>query len=108
VLGLLLAAATIRLAGLTSEPFWIDEILSIDLSSGQVPEILRANALDTHPPLYYLGLAGWRKLVGSSEGQIRGFSVAWSLVGLVATFLLGRALGGGGCGLAHWRLRSWR
>jgi 4-amino-4-deoxy-L-arabinose transferase-like glycosyltransferase len=93
VLAVLFVAGATRLVELTKEPFWIDEILSIDLSAGKPQQILRANAHDTHPPLYYLGLAGWRQLLGDGEATIRGFSVAWSMIALIATLLLGRALG---------------
>jgi mannosyltransferase len=91
---LVLAAAT-RLVGLTREPFWIDEILSTDLSSGPAQQILHANARDTHPPLYYLGLAWWRHVIGDGEAKIRGYSVLWSLIAVLAILLLGRELCGG-------------
>jgi uncharacterized membrane protein len=93
----ILLAALVRLTGLTKEPFWLDEVCSFDFSAGSADQILQVNARDVHPPLYYLGLGGWRRVAGSSEGVLRGYSVLWSLVGLVATLLLGRDLA-----------RSWR
>jgi uncharacterized membrane protein len=93
----ILLAAMVRLAGFTKEPFWLDEVCSLDFSAGDAGQIVQVNARDIHPPLYYLGLGAWRRFAGSSEGSLRGYSVLWSLVGLVAAFLLGRDLA-----------RSWR
>ena len=89
------AAAAMRLVGLTWEPFWVDEVCSYDFSAGDVRHIMEVNAQDIHPPGYYLGLAGWRGFVGSSNAALRGYSVVWSLAGVAAVFLLGRAIGGG-------------
>jgi len=100
ILAIASAAIVVRFVGLTKEPFWIDEVLSVRFSSGHTERILKLNAKDTHPPLYYLGLAAWRTSLGSSDWSVRAFSVLWSLVGLGALALLARDLTGGWHGAA--------
>ena len=95
LIGLLLLATGVRLAGIAKEPFWFDEVCSFDMSSGRLARLLEMSAGDSSPPLYMVGLAGWRCILGDSETALRGFSVAFSLAGLVGAFLLARDLGGG-------------
>ena len=100
ILAIATAAIVVRFVGLTKEPFWIDEVLSVRFSSGHTERILKLNAQDAHPPLYYLGLAAWRTSLGSSDWSVRAFSVLWSLVGLGALALLARDLTGSWHGAA--------
>ena len=47
------------------------------------PRVLRAVFLsDTSPPLYYLLLSFWTRVLGTSDAALRGFSVFWSLAAL--------------------------
>jgi hypothetical protein len=56
------------------------------------PEILRASALDSHPPLYYWTLKAWGELFGPSELALRSLSAVWGLAAVILTFLIGRRL----------------
>ena len=85
ILGL---AAVLRFWGIGREPLWWDEVNSVLLSSGGIHEIMRKNAQDVHPPLYYVGLAGWRNCWGQNESSLRSYSLVWSLTGIAALFLL--------------------
>jgi hypothetical protein len=49
---------------------------------------------DTSPPLYYVLLASWARLFGTSDRALRLFSVLASLLGLALLALLGRRAGG--------------
>ncbi len=84
----------VRLAGIGREPFWLDEIFTYQESAGPVRAVLAAVARDAHPPLYFLGVWAWRRLVGDGEAAIRAYGVLWSLVGLAAVAGLVRELGG--------------
>ena len=49
---------------------------------------------DTNPPLYYLLLNGWTRLLGTSDAALHLNSVFWALLALPLLVLLGRELGG--------------
>lgn len=98
LLGVLALGAALRFSGIGTEPFWLDEVLTVAYSQGTVGRIVLTNAHDIHPPGYYLGLSAWRSAVGDSEVAMRSYSTAWSLFGLVAIVLLGYELGGLGAG----------
>lgn len=58
--------------------------------------VIRAVLLsDTSPPLYYLLLNGWTRVLGASDAALRSFSIWWSLIALPFAWLIGRRLGGG-------------
>lgn len=76
-------ATVVRLAGITREPFWLDEIFSFDFTSGSVAQTLSAVARDVHPPAYFLGLQAWRSALGSTEAVLRGYSALWSIAGVL-------------------------
>lgn len=91
---ILTLAAGIRIAGLTTEPIWLDEAFTFYLSSGSIEEIVTANAKDTHPPLYSLEIAGIRRFLGDSKAIVRGFSTVMSLLGIALVMLMGKEMGG--------------
>lgn len=53
---------------------------------------------DTNPPLYYLLLNGWTRLLGTSDAALHFNSVFWALLALPLIALLGRELGGARAG----------
>ena len=56
--------------------------------------VLRAVLLsDTSPPLYYLLLNAWTRVLGTGDATLHGFSVLWSLATLPLVWLLGRRVG---------------
>ncbi len=62
--------------------------------------VVRAIALsDTSPPLYYLLLWGWTRLVGTGDAALRLLSAAASLVALVLVMEVARRAAGRGAGL---------
>jgi hypothetical protein len=57
--------------------------------------VVRAVLLsDTSPPLYYLTLNLWTRVVGTSDGALHGYSVLWALATLPLLWLLGLRVGG--------------
>ena len=74
--------------------FWIDEGLSVGISShplGDIPAVLRK---DGSPPLYYLILKLWMSVFGSGEADTHALSVAFAIFTVPAAWLGGRALFG--------------
>jgi mannosyltransferase len=75
---LLLAAAALRLRAL-SAPYWIDEGISVGISShplGAIPGLLRE---DGSPPLYYVVLHGWMAMFGTGPVATHALSAAVAL-----------------------------
>lgn len=83
-----LGALGIRFATLGSEPFWLDETCTAYFDAGSLGSVVTAYAKDIHPPLYGVLLHSWRTVVGGSEKALRGYSTAWSIVGLLVAALL--------------------
>jgi 4-amino-4-deoxy-L-arabinose transferase-like glycosyltransferase len=97
----LLLALALRLVGIGTESFWVDEAFSAAASEGSALEILEMNAKDTHPPAYYLGLSTWRQVFESGAADpsqqvvvLRGYSVAASLLGILLLMELAAAMAG--------------
>jgi mannosyltransferase len=78
VAALVVLAALLRLRAL-SAPYWIDEGISVGISShplGAIPGALRQ---DGSPPLYYLLLHVWMALFGSSPKATHALSAALAI-----------------------------
>jgi 4-amino-4-deoxy-L-arabinose transferase-like glycosyltransferase len=87
-------AAALRWFRIDAQSLWYDEGISAHQLTRSFPEILRAAALDTHPPLYYWTLKAWGDTLGASELGLRSLSAAWGVLALVLTWLIGRRLFG--------------
>ncbi|HEU5081611.1 MAG TPA: glycosyltransferase family 39 protein [Opitutaceae bacterium] len=58
---------------------------------------IRATYLsDTNPPLYYLLLSVWLRIVGTTDSDLRAFSVAWFLACIPLVLALARRVEGSG------------
>jgi uncharacterized membrane protein len=103
------AAAALRLPNVGSDPPSLDELWSLELSTGRgsiqldlpVNHVIPAPAMTeldgappwprvwtslgrvTHPPLYFLILRGWRALLGPHEAAARSLSIVASLAAIV-------------------------
>jgi 4-amino-4-deoxy-L-arabinose transferase-like glycosyltransferase len=94
LLGVAVLAAALRWFRIDAQSLWYDEGISAHQLTRTFPEILRAAALDTHPPLYYWSLKAWSEVFGSSELALRSLSAAWGVATVVLTFGIGRRLFG--------------
>lgn len=57
--------------------------------------VIRAVFLsDTSPPLYYLSLHGWTRILGTSDASLRSFSAAWALACFPVLWSLAGRVGG--------------
>ncbi len=89
----LLAVFLLVSSGLTRESLWYDEARSMWVvqPSGLFDALNRLDR-DVHPPLYFLALDVWAVLVGESAYAVRMLSMAFAVLGLVATYALGKRL----------------
>ncbi|MBV9892920.1 MAG: glycosyltransferase family 39 protein [Chloroflexi bacterium] len=94
LVGVAALAAALRWYRIDAQSLWYDEGISAHQLMRSFPEILRAAALDTHPPLYYWTLKVWGEAFGSSELALRSLSAVWGVAMVVLTFLIGRRLFG--------------
>lgn len=75
-------------------PLWLDEALSADIAALPVGDLLDALGRDGHPPLYYLVLHGWMRVVGTGDVAVRALSGLVSVAALPLVYLAGRRRGG--------------
>ncbi len=78
--------------------FWIDEGLSVGISSHHLTAIPGVLRQDGSPPLYYLILHVWTGAVGHSEAATHFLSVLIGLLTVPAALWAGRSLFGTRCG----------
>jgi mannosyltransferase len=92
LLAVLLLAFALRIAGLTAQSLWRDEVDALRFSQEPATTLVR-NFVSPgwNGPLYYVLLRFWVALVGHSEFALRYFSLCWGVLGVALTFRLGRA-----------------
>jgi mannosyltransferase len=99
-----LLALGLRLYAIGEQSLWYDEGLTVALIGRAPADIVRAAAVDVHPPLYYLLLKGWAALFGTSEAAVRSLSAVCGALAALFTAMLGQrwfgARAGGLAGLA--------
>jgi len=94
LIGLLAAAAALRLMVLEGRGLWFDEAFSVAIARLPVAELWRLVAqTDAHPPLYYLLLHFWLAL-GDTPAAIRSFSVLCGVLTVFITWVWARDLSG--------------
>ncbi len=77
---------------LDAQSLWYDEAVSARLASMPLPDLIRWTADDIQPPLYYLLLHGWTRLVGTSEWALRYLSAWWGVLIVALGYTLARRL----------------
>lgn len=79
---------------------WLDETFSVWLARHPLAEMLAWIArLDQHPPLYYMLLHFWIRLVGDGPVAVRLLSALLSTLAIPAVYCLGRRLLGPAAGV---------
>ena len=64
--------AILRFATLGHQSFWIDEIITVELVSKPLVEMLRAiPGAESTPPLYYVVAWLWSRVAGVDEAGLR-------------------------------------
>lgn len=83
---ILVLAAALRVCHLGVESVWLDEAASVEIARDPPVDVVLDAAQDVHPPLYYLALHVWMRMMGDSERAVRALSVLFSLLAIVAVF----------------------
>ncbi len=90
---LLLGAMAVRMATITAQGMWRDEVDALRFATAPWPELM---ATFTRPgwngPLYFLLLRFWVEGAGSSAFALRTFSTLWAILSLPFLYHLGRRL----------------
>jgi hypothetical protein len=94
LLPLLLLAFALRIYNLAGSEFWFDEALTANVSGLGWQGILAhlRSAPFEHPPLYFLSLYPWQRLLGTSEFAFRIYSVFWGVLFIALLYTLVRLL----------------
>jgi mannosyltransferase len=87
-------AAGLFLRFFDSSHLWLDEALSVNIARLPLSHLTGALRQDGAPPLYYVILHGWIRVLGSSDGTVRALSGAFSVATAPVMWLLGRRLAG--------------
>jgi 4-amino-4-deoxy-L-arabinose transferase-like glycosyltransferase len=91
--GLVLLVSTVcKLSALNSRELWMNETYSVFVASLPFAKILRYAAGDVHPPLFYLLLHSWIRVIGDAQAQLRLFSVVLNFLSALAIFVLARRM----------------
>ncbi len=91
--GLLLIAFLIATVDLRRESLWNDEAWTAwAIRSPYVRDMLQRVEADVHPPLYFLMVGTLGRFAGDSVLALRWPSTLFSLIGLAATYALGKQL----------------
>lgn len=87
---ILIVAAILRINGIGAKSLWFDEAVTASYLDFSPLEIIArcAEPRAVHPPLYYLAIRCWAYLVGDSEIDLRGPSVAFGLATIVGFYLM--------------------
>src|SRR3954452_4113690 len=76
------------------QALWMDEGLSIGIASQPILDIPHTLRVDGSPPLYYMLLGIWTRVVGDGPAETQGLSVAVSLLAVPAGLWAGWTLFG--------------
>jgi mannosyltransferase len=98
VLGLLVVSLYLRTDSL-GESLWMDEGLSIGISSQPLFDIPGVLRVDGSPPFYYMLLSVWMDVFGDGPAETQGLSVAIALVSIPGGLWAGWSLFGRRAGL---------
>jgi mannosyltransferase len=86
-------AFALRVYKLDAESLWLDEVLSINLASMDIPSAIRMlPGKYVHPPFYFIILHIWSRIVGQSELSLRFLSALFGPLTAAMTYKLARGL----------------
>jgi hypothetical protein len=94
---ILLLAFAVRLIGLTYHSLWFDEIVSAVWAAKPAGEIWRQGlsfVQDKHPPLYYIMLHAWTRVLGDGDVPVRLLGVVLGGLAVLPAYGIGQRLGG--------------
>jgi mannosyltransferase len=89
-----IVAVGVGLRFVTTSDLWLDEALSVNIATLPVGDLFEALRHDGHPPLYYLLLRGWMRLVGEGDLAVRSLSGIFAVATLPLAWIAGRRRAG--------------
>jgi mannosyltransferase len=94
LLVVLILGCWLRLWGLTSSSLWFDEAFTREVAAvADSFTIARSDVVgDLHPPLHFMLLSAWIRLMGDNDVSNRMLSVLTAFLALPAFYLMGRLL----------------
>lgn len=104
---LLLLAFVLRIANLTGESLWRDEVDTVRFALAPLSEIAaNFTATGVNGPPYHLLIRAWLALAGVSDFALRYFSLVCGVLLVALIYALGRRLFGRGAGLTAMALAT--
>ncbi|BCX03711.1 MAG: hypothetical protein KatS3mg053_1649 [Candidatus Roseilinea sp.] len=95
VIGLLFVAFVLRIANLTGESLWRDEVDSVRFAFDPLSALLaRFTTIGFNGPLYHLIVRGWLSLAGVGDFALRYLSLVCGVVLVALVYVLGRRMFG--------------
>ncbi|MCB9139272.1 MAG: glycosyltransferase family 39 protein [Caldilineaceae bacterium] len=92
--GALLVGTALRFYALGAKSLWVDEAFSVWLARQSAPELIDwVVRIDQHPPLYYLLLHVWIRLLGDGPVAVRSLSALAGALTLPVFYLIARRVG---------------
>ena len=86
-------AFALRVYKLDAESLWLDEVLSINLASMDIPSAIRTLPGNyVHPPFYFIILHIWSRVAGQSEFSLRFLAALFGPLTAAMTYKLARVL----------------
>ncbi len=92
VVGLLLVGAVV-LRFVTRSPLWLDEALTVNISSRPLDQIPHLLSHDGAPPLFYVLLHFWMKAFGTSDVATRSLAGLFGVINLPVGWLAAYRIG---------------
>ncbi len=87
---IILTGLILRLINIGTEPYWSDEILSLEIAKYYLGNINGLwnylQLVEVHPPLYYYLIQLWGSWFGFAEASIRSLSLIFSLATIYLTY----------------------
>jgi uncharacterized membrane protein len=82
----IIAAVAIRLVFLGRQSYWVDELFSVNQTSGRFESLLRLGSTEVHTPFYAGLLWGWIKVFGPHTVGTRLLSTVFAIVSVVVSY----------------------
>ncbi len=81
-------AILMRIIAIGRDSYWYDEAISTLVAKWPIGDILNNSLQDPHPPLYYIVLHYWLKIVPDIDVMARLLSMVWGLLLIPAIYFL--------------------
>ena len=88
----IILGAALRIYRLSSQSFWVDEVIQVNLSSKSVKDIIPSVFHGDSAPLSHFFLHYWMLLLGSHEFSVRLLFVVFGILSIYFLFILAREL----------------